>query len=54
VSQGKPSDWALQAFQVAEEHTYGRLSSNSDGSHTLQAACVTDANQTARIAGTQL
>lgn len=50
MSKGAPSDWAMEAFQAAKDHAYGRLPApNADGGYTLQAPYVTDAIQTARV-----
>ncbi len=50
MSQGSPTDWALEAFRLAKEHAYGKLPPKKpDGSYELPPDYVTDAIETVRL-----
>ncbi len=50
MSQGSPTDWALEAFGLAKEHAYGKLPPRKpDGSYELPPDYVTDAIETVRL-----
>ena len=44
-SQGTPSDWAMEGFELAKTEAYGKLPApNADGSYTLDPAYVSNAH----------
>jgi S1/P1 Nuclease len=46
-SKGKPADWALESFQTAKEHAYGKLPApNAHGTYELNASYVANATET--------
>jgi hypothetical protein len=51
-SSGKPSEWAMESFDIARQHAYGSLpAASSAGHYELSAAYINDA---AVVAGEQL